>query len=366
LARKKNNRIKGSGSLYLRGTTWWMAWQDGTSGFRESTGKQTKGEAQTVLTARIADYQRGVITTGSTKTTVEDLVALVIKDYEQNLKKTPIGDLQSRWTLHLKPVFGGRRAASVTAGLIAQYVDKRLAEKAPNATINRELALLRRGFNIGKQRGKVTTVPAFTMLKEPKAREGFLSAEQYQALAAACSAQQDAPWLRGFFETAGQLANRKGELLEMRVRDVDFTRGLFTLPDTKNGEPRTVPMMANVRSLIAAQCEGKSPDDYVFTWPDGNPVRDFRELWAKVTKAAGVEGLKVHDLRRTGVRNLIRAGVDEHTAMRISGHKTREVFRRYNIIDDRDLQAAVQRAGEFRSRFTDFVQPAEKEESKIM
>ena len=77
----------------------------------------------------------------------------------------------------------------------------------------------------------------------------------------------------------------------------------------------------------------------------GRPVGSFRKRWTKACEAAGVPGLLVHDLRRSGVRNLVRAGVSEHTAMRISGHKTRSVFDRYDIDTEADLEAAAARLG---------------------
>src|SRR5215813_2042868 len=129
----------------------------------------------------------------------------------------------------------------------------------------------------------------------------------------------------------------------MRVRLLDFEHRTITIEDSKNGDGRTVSMTQKVFELLKACCEGKGENDYVFTRENGKPVKDFRESWRKATEAAGVPGLLVHDLRRTGARNMRRCGVDRDVIMKIGGWKTDSVFRRYNIVDERDLEEASDR-----------------------
>jgi integrase len=79
----------------------------------------------------------------------------------------------------------------------------------------------------------------------------------------------------------------------------------------------------------------------------GRPIGDFRKRWLHACRAAGVEGRLLYDLRRTAVRNMVRAGVDPAIAMKISGHRTRAVFDRYNIVDERDVRDAFHRVAAY-------------------
>jgi integrase len=95
--------------------------------------------------------------------------------------------------------------------------------------------------------------------------------------------------------------------------------------------------------LLRACVAGKKADDYVFIRDNGERVKDFRGTWAQVCANADVHDLFFHDLRRTGARNLRRLGVSEGVIMRIGGWKTRNVFERYNIVDQADLADAARR-----------------------
>src|SRR4029077_20557027 len=107
---------------------------------------------------------------------------------------------------------------------------------------------------------------------------------------------------------------------------------------------------ASVHKLLSALVHGKAPDDCVFTRANGKPVRDFRGVWQKAGAHAGEPGLLFHDLRRTGARNLRRAGVAEGIIMKIGGWRTRSVFERYAIVSRADMSDAILKLQESENR----------------
>src|SRR5262249_10112148 len=117
---------------------------------------------------------------------------------------------------------------------------------------------------------------------------------------------------------------------------------------TKNDDGRVFPfdLLPELRAVIAGQFERRVTSTPRVFHRDGTPIRDFRDAWAKACAAAGCPQFIPHDFRRTAVRNLIRAGVPEKTAMLLTGHKTRSVFDRYDIVNEQDLRNAVARLAE--------------------
>ena len=108
-------------------------------------------------------------------------------------------------------------------------------------------------------------------------------------------------------------------------------------------QPRVLPLSAPLRDVLLRRQRARRLDTpLVFHW-DGRPIGDWRKRWDRACQAAGLPGKRLHDCRRTAARNLIRAGVPEDVAMRITGHATRDVFRRYNIVTDDDVRAATDR-----------------------
>jgi len=131
---------------------------------------------------------------------------------------------------------------------------------------------------------------------------------------------------------------------------VDLANGIVRLEagETKNDEGRTVYLDKELQKIFKRQSEARKKQTkivpYVFANESGSgAIKDFRGAWATACETADIGKRLFHDFRRTAVRNMVRAGIPERVAMMVSGHKTRSVFDRYNIVSDTDLRLASQK-----------------------
>ena len=342
---EKPKRARGTGSIYPRGNTLWAQYHRNGKVFRESTHETDPRKAERFLQRRLGEVAAGnFLGPQVERVKVTELADDLQRDYRINGHRS-LDSAEARWRLHLEPFFGHLRTVQVSSDMIARYIDERKAEGAEAATVNRELAFLKRAFRLGAQATppKVQRLPHFPMLKESNVRKGFLEDADYNKLAAECA--NEGLWLRAMLAVYYSFGWRKSEVLGLHVNQVDLASRTIRLEvgETKNSQGRTVRMTDEIFHLISACVHGKKGTDYVFTRSDGKPVRTFRAAWHKACTAAGVPELLLHDLRRTGARNLRRLGVGETTAMKVGGWKTRSVFQRYDIVSESDLADAAQR-----------------------
>jgi integrase len=305
------------------------------------------------LQSRIVDERRTGVIEATAKTKIGDLLELIEQDYLRAGKKT-WDDVLSRWNLHLKSHFADLRAGELNSDQISAYIFLRQRQNAKGGSINRELAVVARMMHLGERTTppRVRGVPHFSKVKESEPRTGFLEQCDYDKL----RLHAGELWLRALLATYYTFGFRRAELLNLRVRQVNLLDNTINLPAgaTKNGKARTIVMTQEVRVLVTASIQGKQPDDHVFTREDdGAQVRDFRQAWKTMFVAAGVEPRKLHDMRRSAVRNAIRRGVDRDTVKRMSGHLTDDVFSRYNIQSVDDLSDAAKKIEDGAARATE-------------
>jgi integrase len=338
---------KGMGSWYLRGRIWYIKYYRNGRPFRECAGSTKEADAIELLKTRQGEIATGTFAgLGYKRITFDDLSRELLTDYKINNKK-------SLWRTklsiaHLKGFFGGHKACAIDTPLIRQYAKHRQTEGAKSATINRELAALRRMFRLAVQDNRLSRVPYFPMLREDNVRTGFLEHDQYVRLLAELPEH-----LQPVLVMAYWTGCRKGEILGLRWSQVDFLRRQITLQarETKNREARRIPIGRELYRILQALHARRGRSEFGFT-KDGEPIKYVYHYWRQAAERAGLPGLLLHDCRRSAVRNLVRAGVSDKIARAISGHKTRSVFDRYNIVDERDQGDAIAKLEEHLSHAT--------------
>jgi integrase len=256
---------------------------------------------------------------------------------------------------NIRPFFGRIKAVNLTTAKMQEYRKKRIGDGVVDSTVNRELSILRTAYHNGRKitPPKVHVVPYFPMVKETTVRQGFVADDAYARL------RDELPQeLKALYVTYYVSGVRKSELLDIQWPQVDFEADSILLEkgDTKTDDPRTIPILpGDHRNLLLANWEERQAN-----WPDspwvfsrcGEQIKDFRGEWKDARTRAGLPDLLIHDLRRTAVRNMRRAGVPQVMRMKISGHKTDSMERRYDIAGEegldiaRDLMARRMNGGE--------------------
>ncbi len=319
---------------------YWIKYYRNGKPYRESAKSEKLSDARNLLKRREGNIAHGKPPgIHLDRVTFEDLKKDLLTDYELNNRK-------SKWRVeisiaHLERFFEGWRVVNITPSEIQQFVNERKKEGASAATINRDLSALKRMFSLGAKYGKVGSIPHAEKFKENNVRKGFLEHESYKKLHDALPS-----YLQPVLTFAYHTGWRRGEILNLTWDRVNLKVGTVRLEtgETKNDRARNLVLIDELKALLRQLWNKRKNLDcnYVFT-RNGKRIKDFRGAWKKACTDTGLQGKLFHDLRRTGVRNSVRAGISEQVAMKISGHKTRSVFDRYNITDDRDLEDAARK-----------------------
>lgn len=356
----------GDGSLakYSDSPNWISVYSLHGKEHRQSTKTPDKKKARAIhkknLTARVLDKE-GIMPMLTPKVQ-QVTVATLLDAWEKDIE---LRGLKSAYKLrsHAKPIttyFGSRRAVTVTSETVDQYIKALQQQDVADATINRRLQILGAAFKLAVTRKQIPSAPAIRKLSEAgNARQGFFEQAEVDAVVAALPEH-----LKDLTRFAYATGWRKSEIIGVSwdmVKD-----NVLVLPDSKNGRPRRLPIAGEVAEILSRQTKART-----YTRPDGEPrvadlifhrggrsVGDFKKQWASALKAAGltheekdpttgavttVHDRLFHDLRRSAARRLLRAGVQQITAMKLLGHRTPSMFTRYAITSDGDLREALER-----------------------
>lgn len=334
------------GSIYKRGEVYWIKYYRQGKPYRESTKSEKEADAKRLLKKREGEIANGKLPGFYfDKVTFDELVELLMDDYRNNNRKSV---MRIEFCIdRLKESFEGMCIVNIDSRKIQAYIEKRLNEKVTNSTINRELSAYKRMLTLGSRCTplKVDKIPFIQKLKENPPRKGFFEHGEFLAL------RDNLPeHLKGFTTLGYKTGWRVSEIKNLTWRQIDLDQGIVSLNpgETKNDEGRTVYLDQELKDILASLWEARKKGTNLLPWvflnEDGTDrIKLFRGSWKTACKKAKIGSRLFHDLRRTAVRNMVRSGIPERVAMMISGHKTRSVFDRYNIVSDTDLKLAAQK-----------------------
>jgi integrase len=242
---------------------------------------------------------------------------------------------------------GTLRAVELTLSHVDHYRSLRFAQttrtgRPPSpATLDREVELLKRVLNYAVDCGRLGQNPLSRarLLRRPNVRRTVVGEEQFAALLEAAEEP-----LRPILALAYETGMRRSEVLGLRWEQVDLKEGVIRLSpqDTKAEDARIVYLAPRALEALRRLPRRLGATDVFVNPATGKRWQDIRKAFSRACQQAGLGGVWLHDLRRSFVTNARRYGVPESVVMRMSGHRTRSVFDRYNIVCEEDLRRAVE------------------------
>ena len=291
------------------------------------------------------ELMKGTIRTDQTKPVLFKEWALRYLDLEEVRRLRSYRDRNRIVRQQLIPFFGSSSLCEITPEDVEQYrSERRKGNSSLPAlqTINNDHIILKHCLNVAIRRGLLISNPASKVpVPDPhNERDRILTDREWERLHEAA-----APHLKPILLLAYHLGQRFGEIVSLTWDRVDLHRGFITLRaiDTKTKKARQVPLTPAVRSALTDLAKVRRlSTSHVFLY-EGSPIKSIKTALKRAKRVSGVEGFRFHDLRHCAATNLRRAGVDTATAMRIVGHKSEKMWKRYNAIDEHDLTKAASR-----------------------
>jgi integrase len=335
--------------------------------YRQSTGTADPEAAEKVLRNKIKEVHaaqigaRNLTTPRASKMRISEMLGALRDDYELR------GKLTDKTRFHIARVendFGDRIAVQISNEEITKYIKDRQAKGGKGsrpASINRTMQLLGQAFKIAirNKHLNASDKPYTPHLDESdNVRTGFLEPAQFEAICEKLPAD-----LCDFAKFSYATGMRKGEASSLRWENVHKDTIVLAATDSKNKTGRVIPMagaeLAGIlkrrraarRVTINGVTQIGEGSDFIFSRVLRGklvPVRSIRKAWAEACTAAGFPKMLWHDLRRSAVRNMVDAGVPPVFAKKISGHKTDQLFERYNIVVEKQLAEALSMTERYR------------------
>ena len=319
------------------------------------SGFATKPEAAKWAATREESIEKGVH--GSVAQAESTTLVEALERYERDVTPAKKGARQERVRINAwkRDPLALRVLSTIRGADIAAWRDKRLAGGASPTTVRNDLALISHLFATAiREWGMESLANPVEKIKLPaagKARDRRLDptpdkngkTEEQRLLAAAEAQAEDWPWLGPIIKIGLATAMRQSEILGLSWENVDLSRKVARLLDTKNGDRRDVPLSTAAVTVLESLLI--PDDDGIKRLPRG-PVFPVSAVsldhhWRKAVKAAGSENLRFHDLRHEATSRLFEKGLNPMEAAAITGHKTLAMLKRYTHLRAEDLAAKL-------------------------
>lgn len=363
---------RGSGSVYKpswtdrrtgqrrEGKTWWVSFYVGVGGGKKRVRIDTKETEYKNARKRLTEEQaRAHINGGkdprdASRVKFDALGEAVLRRYAEKRFRS-VRRVQISLT-HLTEFFAEHRITDIDQGAVERYKDHRLGQGAAPASVNRELSTLKLGFGLLERKLKVNLKPYIELLAEDNIRQGFVVQAEIdrllQHLPPHIAPAIECAYLTGWRLCSELLSRTRDDVIDLDNENAHLFLDAF---HSKNGKPRRFYFNAipRLREIIESQIAAADalelkigrPVPHLFFQPPGGRIRNLRRRWRSATKAAGLEGLIPHDLRRSAVKNLNDAGIPRELAKLFTGHRSDAVYSRYSLESDESLKMAAAKLG---------------------
>lgn len=334
---------------------WYVLYRTNGRQIRESSETESKMEAEALLQRRMGEAGLGIRPAQDVKNVtysdVRDSYVEECRNKGRHFFRKADNTEYINGVPRLDEFFKGMRVTDISTDTLRRYIEAGRKAGVTDSTMRRSLAVLRAMLNQARKEGKLrlADVPYFPMPKESAARKGFVEPAVFNKLRKTLPAHLR-PIVTFMYYTGCRLG--AATLITWDMVNADATEVDLPGEITKSGDPLTLPLAGAGLNEMAAMLKR--------TFRTPGPVFDttnLRQHWCKACAKLGLgvydektrrySGLTVHDLRRSAVRNLTRAGVPRSIAMEITGHKTEHIYERYNIVDTTDVREALIKVGKY-------------------
>lgn len=245
---------------------------------------------------------------------------------------------------HLLPTFGSKPLSEITRLDLSQFHTSIRQTGYASGTADRMIILMRCILNHAI---KLEVLPRganpaekFDLFNEPNNRERFLTESEARKLLNELALSEN-PDLLNIVSLLLMTGCRRGEILGARWKDVDFERGIFTIPITKQGKPHTLPMTEAIKKFLQ-NLPSRGISEYIFpNLKTSKPYKSIFYSWDRARKKAEMPELRLHDLRHSFASFLINSGRTLYEVQRLLGHASSKTTQRYAHLSERSLGQAI-------------------------